>query len=244
LPNPNILELVYKNKKVIVQAIQKKAGPIITQSVLREAALQTQALLRRGNLLPSKSGMKMFFDTESEPAKAAKKWRSKPYTDRHLIHMFNVDYEVTGDNSGNLIISNDKLVKGFNQNWSLFQLLWEGTDTYVQPVTLTPEQSARVAWTEKTSSQWTKGRYKRGSQDWAPSMIKRQKYPLPKMPENLNQPESKQKRKNGNLHTKTLLKVQRTHGSTQGLLMKKGSRFRQTSVTGKLSQLPRPRRKP
>jgi hypothetical protein len=131
----------------ILHEVRHLAELPFTQDILEKAAPTIETLLKSAASLPPRGSLQQFYDTQSDIAKANKGWRIPKNTeDPHLIEMWEVDWEVSKrDNVGKILVSNRKEVKGREAYFNLFELLWNGTETYVAPVKLNQEEIARLS---------------------------------------------------------------------------------------------------
>jgi hypothetical protein len=164
-------EAVYQATDKIAKDVQKTHGLKFTKEYLDVACPWIQAYLKMASSLPTKGGLRQFYDTQSDQEKRKAGWKiPKNTTDPHLIEMWEVSYELGEDGEGTIIIKNQKLVKGRTSYYSLFQLLFFGTDTYVSPIAgnkLTYEQGIRMRSAEVQGStihkRWLEARDKEAS---------------------------------------------------------------------------------
>jgi hypothetical protein len=166
-----LIRAIEESTKHTAKDVQKVVGVKFTQKVIQTAAPQIQALLKMGSSLPTKRGVKMFYDDQTRLAYKAKGWAYPENREtKHLLEMWEVSGTVSPNQraEGKIIIDNDKMVPGASRDWNLFQLLWEGTETYIAPVTITREQAQRLYANE------TKEQFKR---TWKRISYKRMKYP-------------------------------------------------------------------
>jgi len=137
--NELLAEIKKKGPKIAKEAEKLLLKPI-TKQILSDAAPIIQSLLRSPSSLPTKDGLLQFYDTQSDAAKAAKNWGIPKNTgDAHLLQMWNVGYNVD-EEGGQIIVNNDKLVRGKTSTYYLFDLLWNGTSPYIVPVELTKKE--------------------------------------------------------------------------------------------------------
>jgi hypothetical protein len=145
------------DKKALAEEIRKSTAHIakdvkrvmemkFTAELLSIATPAIEVNLKSATNLPTKGGLRQFYDEQSDVAKANKGWRIPKNTkDPHFIQMWHVDWEQHIKTSeGKIILSNPKMVAGREAWWSLFDILWWGTDYYVAPVILNDEERARL----------------------------------------------------------------------------------------------------
>jgi hypothetical protein len=167
----NIVSIDYdefeKQLDVGSRSIAKSVMDIVklkwTPDLLDESCQYIEMFLKNAEVLPTRMGMKQFYDTESAMAKRSRSVKKHPFgkdwehsDEPHLIEQWHVSWAKRGD-SFVIVIENDKYVKGRGRNWSLFELLWYGTDTYVVPAQLAPHEAEQL----KASGRRNLEQYKR-----------------------------------------------------------------------------------
>jgi hypothetical protein len=129
----------------IVKDVVEYTQEAFTKEIMSEAAPIIEDLLKLTSSLPTKNGMYQFYDTQSDIAKAKRGWLIPKNTgDPHLLHMWKTDYRVGKNGDCTIIVSNDKLVKGKNGDFFLFNLLWNGTKPYIVTAELSDKRQKKV----------------------------------------------------------------------------------------------------
>jgi hypothetical protein len=145
-----------RNSPVVVNAIKERVEEAqkmrFTKALLEQAAPVIQANLRSATNLPTRDGLKQFYDTESAGArrslqskrqKVRKSLVMKPQ-EPHLLDLWEVGYRTGRGGHGSIVVSNPKVVTSKNGAYPLFKLLWEGTSRYVVPMPLSPQERSTL----------------------------------------------------------------------------------------------------
>jgi hypothetical protein len=153
-------EMITQGSSFYVNAVKDQITDLhkerFSRKLLEIAAPMIQAHLRNASNLPTRNGLKQFYDTESINArrgqqdhrqKARKPIKSKNKAEHdHLLHQWEVGFSVGRGGHGTIVVDNPKEVSSGDgsRTFSLFKLLWEGTETYVVPATLTKQETTNL----------------------------------------------------------------------------------------------------
>jgi hypothetical protein len=161
-------EEIRKSTHYIARDIERIGGAKLTRDILDMACPHIQALLKMASSLPTKSGLRQFYDRETELAakkqgarfqkKFGAEWnhQRREATPGHLLDQWRVSWTEDPNAEGFgaiIIVENDKMVKGRSSWFSLFELLWNGTNTYIAPVPMNPEEQTRLGKSEAAMNQ-------------------------------------------------------------------------------------------
>lgn len=147
---------ISRNSPYVVNAVKDQLDDIkmmrFSKSLLEEAVPVIQANLKSAKNLPTKEGLKQFYDTESVNARRraqnSRQLARKPLTIKpqqpHLLNLWEVGYRTGKGGHGAIIVSNPKMVTSKNGSFSLLKLLWEGTNRYIIPIPLTPQERSQI----------------------------------------------------------------------------------------------------
>jgi hypothetical protein len=163
-----LIDELRKSTEYLTKDMKRVAETKFTDELLIHAAPNIEVLLKSATMLPTKGGLKQFYDEQSDIAKANKGWRIPKNTeDPHLLQMWDVDWEKSSrDGVGKLLVSNRKQVKGRESYFSLFEILWYGTDVYVAPVQLSDEERTRLKRQRDKTGQPLYNRWNRDKERW------------------------------------------------------------------------------
>jgi hypothetical protein len=147
---------ISRNSPFVVNAVKEQLDDIkmmkFTKELLEIAVPVIQANLKNAQNLPTKEGLKQFYDTESVNArmrlqktrqKARKPLVMKPQQP-HLLDLWEVGYKTGKGGHGSIIVSNPKTVSSSNGSFSLLKLLWEGTNRYIVPIPLGAQEKSKI----------------------------------------------------------------------------------------------------
>jgi hypothetical protein len=127
----------------IEAAMRKNVEDSFNKEILSIATPNIERLLALPSSLPTKQNKYQFYDTESDAARELKGWK-KNTGDKHLIQMFEVDFSISREGKGTVIVNNDKMVRGKSGDFFLFDLLWDGTRPYVVAAEMSAERKKTV----------------------------------------------------------------------------------------------------
>lgn len=137
----DLASIISHNSPILVAATREQIDDLkkmrFSRDFLERASPFIKIHLRNAMNLPSRDGKKQFYDTETRAAKASKGMKQAMGSDKHLIDQWEVGFQTGRGGHGKIICSNNKTVYSRNGSYALLKLLWEGTSTYVVPITLT-----------------------------------------------------------------------------------------------------------
>lgn len=147
---------ISRNSSFVVNAVKEQLDDVkmmrFTKALLEIATPVIQANLKNAQNLPTKEGLKQFYDTESVGAKrraqSSRQMARKPLTIKpqqpHLLDLWEVGYKTGRGGHGAIIVSNPKVVTSKNGSFSLLKLLWEGTKRYIVPIPLNAQEKSKI----------------------------------------------------------------------------------------------------